>query len=120
VVATITESTSWCRVCRLEELAEGCARGFDTDPVSGDDRAFAVRSGGRVYAYVNSCPHNWRPLEYAKDRFLSGDGVDIVCYAHGAHFDIEDGRCSYGPCLGQSLRALPVEEREGWIWAVTE
>lgn len=118
-MATIIEPGGWRRVCRPEELAEGSARGFDPDPDSGDDRAFAVRRGGRVYAYVNSCPHNWRPLEYAKDRFLSGDGGEIVCYAHGAHFDIEDGRCSYGPCLGQSLRALAVEEREGWIWAAT-
>ncbi|MFT4197872.1 MAG: Rieske (2Fe-2S) protein [Pseudoxanthomonas sp.] len=107
---------SWLRVCRRDELAEARARGCDPDPRSGEERAFVVRREGRVHAYRNLCPHNWRPLEYAKDRFLNGDGSEIVCYAHGAHFLIEDGLCIFGPCEGERLQPLRVREDEEWIW----
>lgn len=116
-MATITERGSGeFFVCRLDDLEKTAARGFDPHPDTGEDRAFVVRYGKRIYAYVNRCPHSGRPLEYAKDRFLSGDGSEIICYTHGAHFDISDGRCIYGPCAGKSLRKLTVEIRDGWIW----
>jgi nitrite reductase/ring-hydroxylating ferredoxin subunit len=102
-------------VCPLQALPEGSARGFATD-ASGDDGAFVVHRHGRVHAYLNLCPHNLRPLEYAKDRFLSADRNDIICYAHGAHFAIEDGLCTFGPCLGERLPALPLQVLDGWIW----
>jgi nitrite reductase/ring-hydroxylating ferredoxin subunit len=94
------------RLCRLDEIPDGAARGFDPDG-TGEDTVFAVRRGSQVHVYRNSCPHNARPLEYMRHRFLSGDGTEIVCYAHSAHFRIEDGVCVYGPCLGQALQALP-------------
>lgn len=117
MAATPTEPlpAPWRPVCRADELGEGKARGFATDR-SGDDRAFVVRYEGRLRAYVNLCPHNLRPLEYAKDRFLDADGGKIICYAHGAHFAIDDGVCDFGPCLGERLVALPVRLHEEWIW----
>ncbi|WDS35030.1 Rieske (2Fe-2S) protein [Pseudoxanthomonas sp.] len=117
MAATRTEAlpAPWQPVCRLDDLADGRARGFATDP-RGDDGAFVVKRDGGLYAYRNLCPHNLRPLEYAKDRFLSADGSDIICYAHGAHFNIVDGVCSYGPCLGERLMTLPVRVHADWIW----
>jgi nitrite reductase/ring-hydroxylating ferredoxin subunit len=105
-----------CRpLCLLAEIPDGAARGFDPDG-EGEDTVFAVRRGDQVHVYRNSCPHNLRPLEYMRHRFLSADGSEIVCYAHGAHFRIEDGVCVYGPCQGQALEALAVRVEQGAVW----
>jgi nitrite reductase/ring-hydroxylating ferredoxin subunit len=89
------------------------ARGFL--PVNRDDRVFVVRRGERIHAYVNSCPHNWRPLDYAQDQFLSASGSEIVCYAHGAHFSIDSGECIAGVCMGQFLIPVPARVDNGMI-----
>ena len=100
-------------LCPLEDIPDGRARGFL--PVNREDRLFVVRRGERVYAYLNSCPHNWRPLDFAQDQFLSGSGRDIVCYAHGAHFAIESGECTDGVCIGEHLIPVPARIENGMI-----
>ncbi|MCD9118588.1 MULTISPECIES: Rieske 2Fe-2S domain-containing protein [Pseudomonas] len=101
-------------LCRLDELVEGQARGFD--PLgSGKDSVFALRHGGEVRVYRNSCPHLEVRLEYRKDRFLSVDGSQIVCYAHGARFLPDSGLCVYGPCLGERLTALKWQAQADWL-----
>ena len=101
-------------LCRLDELEEGRARGFD--PLAqGRDSVFALRHDNQVRVYRNRCPHLDVRLEYRKDRFLSADGQLIVCYAHGAQFLPATGECIYGPCLGQTLEALPTYEKDGWL-----
>ncbi|CAI8993337.1 Rieske domain-containing protein [Pseudomonas sp. IT-P395] len=101
-------------LCRLDELEEGRARGFD--PLAqGRDSVFALRHDHQVRVYRNRCPHLDVRLEYRKDRFLSADGQLIVCYAHGAQFLPATGECIYGPCLGQTLEALPSCEKDGWL-----
>ncbi len=105
---------NWRALCRLDDIPDDGARGFLPDD-RGDDRVFVVRRGRRVYAYRNVCPHNGVGLEYAKDRFLNADGSEIVCYAHGAHFAIEDGLCTFGPCFGDRLGSLPAQVRDGVV-----
>ncbi|MCT8962791.1 Rieske 2Fe-2S domain-containing protein [Pseudomonas veronii] len=101
-------------LCRLDELVEGQTRGFD--PLgTGKDSVFALRHGGEVRVYRNSCPHLAVRLEYRKDRFLSVDGSQIVCYAHGARFLPDSGLCVYGPCLGEHLTALKWQAQADWL-----
>jgi nitrite reductase/ring-hydroxylating ferredoxin subunit len=100
-------------LCRLDEIPDGQARGFL--PRNREDRLFAVRRGPQVRVYINSCPHNWRPLDFAQDRFLSADCHDIVCYAHGAHFSIDSGECTSGVCLGEFLIPVPARVEDGII-----
>lgn len=101
-------------LCRLDEVPDGGARGLIRQ--GNDDQVFAVRQGADLFAWLNDCPHNHRPLEYMQDRFLSADGQHIVCYAHSAHFDIRTGRCFAGPCEGQSLIPVRSSIREGIVW----
>lgn len=101
-------------LCRLDELLEGQARGFD--PLGeGGDSLFALRCDGQVRLYRNSCPHLQVPLQYRKDRYLSADGRRIVCYAHGAQFLPDSGLCVHGPCLGERLPALECRVEDGWL-----
>lgn len=68
---------------------------------------FVVRRGRDVFAWLNSCPHyqNAR-MAWRKDEYLTADLSMIRCSAHGALFGVEDGVCTIGPCLGQSLTPL--------------
>jgi nitrite reductase/ring-hydroxylating ferredoxin subunit len=98
-------------LCRVDEVPPNGARGFD--PLGqGRDALFVVRRGDTLRAYRNRCPH-WpgAPMAWRKDGYLSPDGGHIVCYAHGARFDIDTGDCVHGPCPGQSLQSLPLIRR---------
>ena len=65
------------------------------------------RSGERVQAWLNICPHAGRRLDYAPGKFLLDQGR-LVCAAHGASFEMEQGVCVAGPCRGASLVPLAV------------
>ncbi|MBV1795845.1 Rieske (2Fe-2S) protein [Siccirubricoccus sp. G192] len=101
-------------LCRLEDIPEGGARGFPAAP-GGFTGLFAVRKGGRVFVYVNSCPHIGLPLEPLPDRFLDHRRQAIICAAHGARFRIEDGTCITGPCIGEALEAVAARIEEGQV-----
>ncbi|MDD1963015.1 Rieske 2Fe-2S domain-containing protein [Pseudomonas sp. 39004] len=103
-------------LCRDEQLQEGLARGFDPWG-QGRDTVLALRWRGQVRVYRNLCPHLDVAMQYRKDRFMSGDGRHIVCFAHGALFQPDNGSCVLGPCLGQSLQALMVMvDVSGNVW----
>lgn len=66
-------------------------------------------------AWRNCCPHQGRRLDFAPGRFLLDQGR-LVCAAHGATFRLDDGLCVGGPCRGEHLSAVSVEESgEGWL-----
>lgn len=74
------------------------------------------REGDSVVAYLNTCPHAGRRLDWAPGQFLiSKDGL-LVCAAHGASFEIGSGECVAGPCRGQSLLNVPVDVRDGAVF----
>jgi nitrite reductase/ring-hydroxylating ferredoxin subunit len=107
-------------LCRLDALPDGSARGFD--PLGrGRDTVFVVRQGRALHAYLDLCPHYGDTrLPWRKDAYLDAAGEAIVCSAHGARFDITTGRCLLGPCLGQSLTAVPLAVNEdGEVLVVT-
>jgi naringenin degradation protein FdeD len=101
-------------LCRIDDIPDGQARGFA--PADKSLRSlFAVRRGRHAFVYVNECPHAGAELEYAQDRFLSADGLRIICFAHNAQFAVESGNCIGGPCTGQALRAVSVNIVNGLV-----
>jgi nitrite reductase/ring-hydroxylating ferredoxin subunit len=95
-------------LCRLEEIEDGEARGFELGEGAARRSILVVREGDTVYGYENFCPHLGTPLEFLPDDFMSEDGQHIVCATHGALFQIEDGYCVAGPCAGDALSAVAV------------
>ncbi len=102
-------------LCRVDDIPEGGAKGLSLAESDGPRDIFLVRAHGRVYGYVNSCPHIGTPLEFLPDRFLTRDGRQILCSTHGARFEIGTGLCVVGPCRGQSLRPLRLKVEGGVI-----
>lgn len=78
-------------------------------------QVLVVRYKGQAYAWLNYCPHWGVQLGTREGDFFSLDGQSLVCKAHQALFQPDDGKCTFGPCVGKSLRALPLEEMDGVI-----
>lgn len=106
------------RLCRLDEIPDGAARGFAVGDVP--LRLFVVRRDAALHAYWNRCPHVGTPLDWAPDEFLDRTGREIVCATHGARFRIEDGVCLGGPCQGDRLEPFPIAVRDGVVFALHE
>jgi nitrite reductase/ring-hydroxylating ferredoxin subunit len=101
-------------LCRLQEIADGAARGFP-GPAGSFTGLVAVRRGGVVFVYLNTCPHIGTSLNLLPDRFLSADGARFVCATHGAEFRVEDGLCLAGPCQGDRLTPVPARVEDGVV-----
>lgn len=102
-------------LCAADELGEQQTKGFELECAGKPLSLFVVRQNGRLYAYRNRCPHTGAPLEWQPDQFLDYCDQFIQCSIHGALFQINDGYCLRGPCLGASLSALEVTEENGKI-----
>ena len=99
------------RLCHIDDLHDGAARGFDPQH-SGQDSLLVVRRGPLLFAYADACPHHGTPMAWRKDAYLNAAGDRIVCAAHGAQFEIDTGRCTLGPCLGEALTPVSIAVHE--------
>ena len=104
------------RLCQLDELEDGSARGFNIDGES----IFAVHKRGEIRVYRNSCPHLGVELNWMPDQFMDLDGELIQCATHGALFLVEDGLCVAGPCQGEFLQPVSFEIRAKGIYLVND
>lgn len=102
-------------LARLEQLPDGATRGVLLGEGESPLRAFLVRTGGEVHAYLNRCPHAGRQLNFMPDRFLTQDGALIQCIQHGALFEKATGECIAGPCVGEHLTRIPVVVESGVV-----
>lgn len=94
----------------LIELAELPPEGLSECELMVDGELQSVvlrRQGERLQAWLNICPHAGRRLDWAPGRFLVDQGR-LVCAAHGASFELEQGLCVAGPCKGASLVPVAV------------
>ena len=105
------------KLCKYAELTEVDSRGFVISEFSPERNIFIVRNYDTLVAYENNCPHNFGPLDWSPDIFLTQEKDYIQCASHGALFEIENGNCIYGPCVGQSLQPIEVIIDDGIVYA---
>lgn len=79
--------------------------------------AFALNHDGALVAYVNRCCHVPMTLDWVENQFLSEDAAHIMCATHGAVYDPLSGECVAGPPIGRCLTPIPLEVRDGEIYA---
>ncbi len=105
------------QVCASEDLTEGGkgVRFLVKTPSDGELPAFAVRIEGQVKAYLNRCSHIPVEMDWPEGQFFEESGLYIVCATHGAMYSANDGRCVGGPCRGQGLNAITIEEINGKV-----
>lgn len=109
----LSETPAGVRLGPVTLIADGTARNFVLQMKAGRFHGFVVRRGDRVHGYVDRCPHAGLPLAQKLDDYLAPDGDHILCSWHGALFDVADGACVGGPCVGQRLSPWPVGVVDG-------
>ena len=121
------ESRTAAALCRLDEVPDGDARGFEIEGEDGEAlRLIVVRRGAHARVYENRCPHRGTPLDWQPDRFFDATREHLICATHGALFRPDDGVCVAGPCLGDELTRLAawvvdgVAARATHRWATRE
>jgi len=107
-------ATSPRRLCRLDDMPDGEAIALDVLLPEGEESVILLRQGGQVNAWLNICPHAGRRLDWAPGKFLISKGM-LVCAAHGASFNVDNGECIGGPCKGESLRGVQVHVEQGEV-----
>jgi nitrite reductase/ring-hydroxylating ferredoxin subunit len=103
-------------LCRAQEIeakgAKGVVLGEDADRLD----IVVVKKDGQHHAYINSCPHQFIPLEIFSDLFHSADKEHLICSGHGALFEPDTGLCVNGPCENEFLDRLQIVEKDGSIY----
>ncbi|PHZ84203.1 Rieske (2Fe-2S) protein [Paremcibacter congregatus] len=105
-------------LCHLNDIEDGKAREFAFHEGEERREIFIQRQGDEIFAYENSCPHAYIPLNMKEGEFTEKSGKYFMCHNHGALFDIKSGLCLAGPCNGQSLTAVEVYVKDGAVIAL--
>lgn len=108
-------------ICSSGQIAEGGdGMRFELEWKGETAPAFAIRHGGRVYAYLNRCAHIAMELDWKEGKFFDTEGEYLICSTHGALYAPESGACRGGPCRGARLVGLDVFEADGEVYLKAE
>jgi nitrite reductase/ring-hydroxylating ferredoxin subunit len=81
-----------------------------------DEEIILVNWYGKIFAYLNRCPHAGWPLNFDPDKFLDDEQRYLQCSNHMALFEVEDGTCIAGPCPGRQLTPIEVQVQDGAVY----
>ena len=111
-------SAVWHPIIALTELESRKEFEFDINHVDRSQslQGFLLITDDGVRAYHNRCPHTGVSLNWSPHQFLDRDGAYVMCAVHGALFLTKTGECVHGPCVGQSLSALPVKIEDDMVY----
>lgn len=104
--------------CSLDELKKLKCFGLDVNLDNTTAQCFLVYHENKVYSYLNCCPHTGINLEWTPNQFLDTQNEYIQCSTHGALFDITNGLCLRGPCVGDRLKNIENCLLEGNIYLI--
>ncbi len=106
-------------LCHIDELVDDQWMTFTPDDTD-EDTYMVKKVSEKIYVYRNFCPHQGRRLDYAPGEFLETPDKQVVCPAHGATFQTEDGYCTSGPCAGDTLKAVPFSVKDKQVYINAE
>lgn len=99
-------------LCALSDLVENQGKGFQTK----QGKIIVVLRENKVYGYLNMCPHLGINLEWEEDKYMDFENYFLMCSSHGALFQVEDGLCVGGPCIGESLKKIELKIENDQVW----
>lgn len=94
---------------QVGELAPGESKKFALHSGELTFEAMLVNYEGKLFAYVNRCPHVGLSLDWVDNQFFTVDRRYLVCANHGAIFEPASGACIWGPCAGAALCRVPLD-----------
>lgn len=104
--------------CTLDDLKESDCFGVEIVVNGTTTQYFLIYHKNEVFSYLNRCPHTGVNLDWVPNQFLDSNHEFIQCATHGALFNIEDGYCLRGPCVGDRLQIIKNEVIEGNVYLI--
>ena len=103
------------KLCGLDDFEQkNCIRA--EYPNEQNKSIIVIQNNEKYYAYENICPHFSVQMDHQKGVFHTYKNQLLMCAHHAAMFDIVTGECIDGPCKGHSLKAVPIELKDGEIF----
>jgi len=100
------------RIGNIEDFIDNSTTSLQVDYLM----LLLYRTGDSIYLYENNCPHAQDTLDPLGGSVISSDGLLLHCQRHGAEFLSHSGECVSGPCLGDTLNAIPFTLSNGDIY----
>lgn len=102
------------RLVPVDEVPEDDTVLFTITDQNTTQEIILTRQNGSITAWENHCQH------WTDTRLDRGDGAlvregDIVCRRHGATFEPDSGKCTWGPCEGAYLDVIDVSVDDGAV-----
>lgn len=104
------------RLCRTDEIQNLRSKQFTLEHAEPPLEIFVTRKNDLFYAYVNHCPHTGVNLNWREDQFLDIEQQFFQCALHGALFQVENGYCLRGPCVGESLQTVDITIKDDILY----
>ena len=103
-------------ICNSTELSER-GHGVRFQLRAGEEivPAFVVRYNRCARAFINRCAHLSIELDWMPGQVFDPDRRHLICATHGALYDPDSGACVEGPCRGNGLIPVEVEETDGLV-----
>ena len=99
----------------VSDLVEGQVISLPIPGNADELEILLVKSSGTINAWINSCPHDGRPLCRDPNYVWDSSGRYLECMNHQATFDPNTGMCTDGPCVGDSLLGVKIHQEGGQI-----
>ncbi len=103
--------SEWVRVTALEKLNDRQIVSFEIQ----DKPIILVRVDDKVMCYGDFCTHQ----DVRLSEFGEIEKDELVCWAHGAHFDACSGKALCFPAT-EALHAYPVKIEDGAVFVELE
>lgn len=100
-------------LARLDTIPDGGAFLVTIGETASPFKVILLRSGEKVFAYVNRCAHFGVPLAAKVEHLYPKPHLSFQCSVHHARYRWQDGYCESGDCAGESLLAIPVIITDG-------
>ena len=96
------------RIADVDDVPNETTLLFTVRDVDGEQReAILVRLNGTVAGWLNYCQH-FTHITLDKGSGAEMRDGEIICTNHGAYFESDTGRCTFGPCEGAYLTEVDV------------
>jgi nitrite reductase/ring-hydroxylating ferredoxin subunit len=105
------------KVALEKEIGPGMSKKFTLRCGGRKIEAMVMNASGSYYAYMNVCRHIPMSLDWVDNRFFTRDKRFLACATHGALYIPQTGECVWGPPVGEFLIRIPIEVRNGSIFA---
>ncbi|WP_247008099.1 Rieske (2Fe-2S) protein [Halorientalis litorea] len=105
------------RVVSVNEVPEDSTFLFRVQENGIDEQqeAILVSLADGVACWLNYCQH-FTHIKLDKGSGAEMRDGELICTNHGAYFEEESGRCTYGPCEGAYLQEVAVTVSDGAVY----